>query len=173
MTDIAEKIFAPISVDGDRPGWDDANTAEFLEAIRAGNSPTQYLRLNAHMPSVGAYHYRRTKDAKFREDVEIAREIGMEVRIDEALDHQFAVRTDKALSIAAQKYSNVAIAAAAAMCPKRFGQMVRHADADGGKLTVQLVRYSDMPPIDAEYSEPPKLGHIPTDDEPDTGNSKT
>lgn len=171
MTDIVEKIFAPVTVGDERPSWDEANTEEFLAAIRAGNSPTQYLRLNAHMPSVGAYNYRRTKDAKFREDVEIAREIGMEVRIDEALDHQYAVRTDKALSIAAQKYSNVAIAAAAAMCPKRFGQMVRHADADGGKLTVQLVRYSDLPPIDAEFSEPQKLGHIPTDDVPDTDKS--
>jgi hypothetical protein len=163
-----EKLFSEINPDDSkRPRWSDDAALELLAAIRAGNSAQQYIRLNPHMPSIDAYYWQRAHNPAFREADEQAREIGMETRITEALDNQYSVRTDKALSIAAQKYSEVALKAAAAMSPKRFGPMVRHAGHDGGALTVQVVRFSDLPSeqltaIDAEYSE--ARAHILTDD---------
>lgn len=60
---------------------------------------------------------------------------------EEAVEYSGSVRDDKAKGIAAEKYANVAIKAAEKLAAKKFGPMLKHADSEGNKITVNILQF--------------------------------
>jgi hypothetical protein len=128
----------------------DAKKLEIIERIAAGETLWAMLRTDPDMPCGDTIRRHRMADPEFDEAFRLAREEGMATRIEEALEFQGAVRTDKALSVAASKYLDGALKTAEKLAPRTMGPLLRHAGHDGGKLSVHIVEHKlpDKPAID-------------------------
>lgn len=124
-------------------------TAEHKERLLAwlysGRSVASFLRGNPDAPSYSAFQNARNLDPEFGKQWEAARVAGLEALIDEAGDYAFACRGDKALAIAADRYSNTVQRIAEKLAPKQFGPMLKHAGHDGEALSVSVVSYKEAP----------------------------
>lgn len=132
-----------------QPLTDDAKR-EILDGMASGLTLYRLLWANPHLPNYEQVQQLRRDDPKFAEQFEIARENGQEARLEEALDHQYSVRENRELSVAAAKYLESSVRIAEKLAPKRFGQLIRHAGHDGEALTVQVVSYKDGGTLEAE-----------------------
>jgi hypothetical protein len=148
-----------IRTDGSTSALTEEQKMRILDGIRSGQSLASVLRDNDDLPGARAINALRRKDAQFAADFEAARVEGLETNADEALDFAYAVRGNKALTVAASKYASTVTQIAAALAPKRFGTMLKVAGADGEKLSVALVNYSEPAPhaLEAESVPVPAL----------------
>lgn len=144
---------------------DDRAKARIIELLRAGQTQWAMLRNNPDLPSESTIWLARQNDPEFDAAFRAAREEGQVARLEEAHEYIGSVRTDKHLAIAAEKYANVTIKIAEKLAPKTLGAMIKHADADGNKLTINVLDYKQSlePPIDAEFKELPPLSSSTND----------
>jgi hypothetical protein len=138
---------------------DDLAKAQIIERLRHGQTLWGMLNENPELPSINAIAKAAKADPQFAADMQEARDIGNVARIEEGIDFQGSVRGNKHLSIAAEKYVNSAIKVAEKLSPKTMGQLIKHADADGNKLTVNVMRFEIAPP----KAEPKALEVLATD----------
>lgn len=135
----------------------DEQKQTYLDGLRSGRSIPSILRDNPDLPGLSMFSAERELDPAFDAAVVAARADGVTVNIDEALDYQYAVRTDKGLSIAASKYTHAVMHMAPLMAPKQFGQLVKLAGADGEKLSIALVAYSPQQQLQQTDEKPVQL----------------
>jgi hypothetical protein len=124
---------------------DAAAKAKILDGLRHGQTLFSLLNSDTTLPSLYEIYKARKADPAFADEMQEARDIGAVMRVEEAIDYQGSVRGNKHASIAAEKYVNSAIKVAEKLSPKTMGPLVRHADADGNKLVVNLVSFSIAP----------------------------
>jgi len=137
-----------IRVHGGASEVTDAHKRTIIGAILSGQTLRSLLAMDLSLPHYGLIYAALQSDAEFAEAYELARQAGLETRLEESLDYQASVRADHKLSAAAEKYASVTAKLAALMAPKRFGQLVRHAGHDGEQLVVQTVQYASKSPGD-------------------------
>lgn len=126
-----------------------ANARELLERMRAGEMPVEICDA-PHMPHYSAFVRLLRTDEQFAIDYSEAYEALANAVLEDGA--AFARDTTELANIDAQRIADVylksAISALEKLSPKTHGVLVKHAGADGGALTVQVLDYAKQTQIE-------------------------
>lgn len=122
-----------------------------IPQLIADGATLTWLADQAGMPGAGAILRARDNDPAFADAMRAAFGANATVGLDAA--HQYATDAIDDVDIDKAKRADIlhriAVARAEKIAPREFGAMIKHADADGGKLTVSVINYA-APTPDAE-----------------------
>ncbi len=122
----------------------EAQKTTTLAMLRDGTTLTAIARLSGMASLQNVYHECKC-DPAFGEALREARALQATSRIDRAQDmlDDAAETNDTDRLRGAAIYTEQAIKYAEKVAPREYGQLVKHAGADGGAIHVTLVDYSD------------------------------
>lgn len=117
--------------------------AKLIELVQHGATLTEIETLRG-MPRANYVWQECKRDPAFGQALQEARVIAAANVLEEAQHHlRDAVESnDPDVMRIASDYARASTAYAEKIAPKEFGQLVKHAGADGGALTVNVVQYA-------------------------------
>lgn len=162
---MADSVIAPHSDTVPRP-FSPAHQL-VLDSLAGGMTLRQiWAKHGSELPKRYKFHEAISRDPALSTAYYQARAAGMIDMLEESIEHSLACRLDKSMSIGADKYASVVARAAALLAPKAFGQLIKHADADGNSLSVSVVSYAKRAPdlIEATAVDVTPGKHLSTGD---------
>lgn len=125
-----------------------------LPLLIADGATLTWLCEQPGMPSTASVHRARKDDPAFDAAMRDAMALHAAAILSTAQDYANEAIDDADFDKAkrAEILHRISVARAEKVAPKEYGQLVKHADADGGKLSISVVNYATAPNVPSDQN---------------------